>query len=1261
MKRQFCIFACVCAFLIGVCAHVHAALPGTTCATAIPLGDNYSAPISGAKTVWYTAWTFDLPLTVTFTPTNPTDPAPDVEMDFTCTPGVYADDILCSLFCQTGGSGIEFDMPHHPSLSSKTENGKKVYYLAMGKSYRDLLLKTGIDYNVQVYVKVTYKSAGVISLAPDESFANCMDGHKFMHLGDTVQVNALDKDRHVIVPYVQWQEDSIRYVWNGTAPVTLAVGYACSYDPTDNADETILDLYTLQPQDTLKLTSAEVKHYVKEANSEAGMFYAKFYSTGTGTMKIERVPMDPPQGGATLLRYDKTTPVAANDTNALYAIPYTWTTATKFTTPTDHIFKMYIGTTYDFYTTDAIATYQFSKNDNGHWLGLTDEQMQALWTHTTEQYLYVRFECTSKTTIKPIEWDIPTCFTGNTVGGEIKRPSATISVEKGSYGAKYYRFYYREWCGGDMLFKWTNSTGNCPTFIGKNCSFTANRYDDNVLDNKAIAKNGSWTVTADDLAEWENDVDEDGYLYIRFNPGNPGTMTISTTAPEETDPLCNPYDSILTVSAWDSYIWRGTTYATGGVYSEDGSVNAVTGCIDTIYTLRLTIKTTNYDNYEQTACGSIIYRDRTYTQSGEYTDTIYDAMGNRTIMTLNLTVNNPTSSDTTATSCGGMEWRGKWYDVSGDYSDTLVNAAGCDSIRTLHLTVNHPTSSDTTATSCGGMEWRGKWYDVSGDYSDTLINVAGCDSIRTLHLTIVPSYTITLPDIKACDSYVWGDTTIYDSGTYTRRFTTVHGCDSVVTRTITIGHSYLNVVDKITAYDSYTWIDGRTYTSSISAPAWGLSTVDDCDSLITLNLTIRHLEKDTFTRTLCETELPYEWYGKFYHESGIYSSDTIKGKAVGGVYVDTVHIVNLTVLPVTTGDTTATACKSFTWYGTPLTASGDYTHKLTNAAGCDSTVTLHLTILQPTMGDTTATACNSFTWYGAPLTASGDYTRQLTNAASCDSTVTLHLTIRHPTTGDTTATACNSFTWYGTPLTASGDYTRQLTSTGGCDSTVTLHLTINHPSSGEETKEACVSYLWHGHSYTESGIYQTTLTNAAGCDSTATLHLTINDCAFDYDTVYFCTGLNTEHEEYLGDGLARRYLAYAYESPAEWDYMEGVIVTREHDRMLVDLIRAEQNIRNHYVDGLTPVKSIVWSYRPEGETSYVPLTVSNDPQWVTTGVVALTVRFVCGQMYTGDFATDIMSVGYDQLEIGGRKVLENGQIVIIRGDSKYTVLGNKIH
>ena len=633
-----------------------------------------------------------------------------------------------------------------------------------------------------------------------------------------------------------------------------------------------------------------------------------------------------------------------------------------------------------------------------------------------------------------------------------------------------------------------------------------------------------------------------------------------------------------------------------------------------------------------------------------------------------------TYSDTTAVACDSLLWKGEWRYASGDYEYVTINTAGCDSVVTLHLTINHPTIGEETFVECDSLFWNGQWRRESGDYEYHTTNIAGCDSTAILHLTIHHPVSVTLKDTAVCETvtgyeYVWsdpikGDTTIRKAGTYTRHFKTAFGCDSAVTQTV----RFLDMTQgetTITAYDSYTTNIGQTYVTSWEngGPIDYYTNAAGCDSIVNIHLYIRHLQvKDTFPLTVCATELPLQWYGKSCTESGRYTTDTIEGISVNGVYRDTVYTMDLTVLPVSSGETTATACESFEWHGTTYTQSGDYDHTLVgaNIHGCDSIVTLHLTIHHPSAGEETATACESFTWHGTTYSESGDYTFHTTNVAGCDSTATLHLTISKPTSGEETQSACNSFTWNGTTYSESGDYTFHTTNVAGCDSTATLHLTINKPTFGEETRSACNSFTWNGQTYSISGDYVFQTTNIAGCDSTVTLHLTINNCSMNYDTVYFCTGLNTGHEEIIDATLIRRYIPYVYESPAEWDYMENVIIASEHDRMQVDLKRAEQNLYEHYQDGLTPVKNIAWSYRPDGETAYIALEVTDEPQWITTGTVVVTIRFVCGQVYTSDFETDVTTAGDERLEGNGRKVLENGQIVIIRGGLKYSILGTRL-
>ena len=59
--------------------------------------------------------------------------------------------------------------------------------------------------------------------------------------------------------------------------------------------------------------------------------------------------------------------------------------------------------------------------------------------------------------------------------------------------------------------------------------------------------------------------------------------------------------------------------------------------------------------------------------------------------------------------------------------------------------------------------------------------------------------------------------------------------------------------------------------------------------------------------------------------------------------------VTATIRAQSPGDTTATGCVSFTWYGQTYNESGDYTHLFPGGGqdGNDSTVILHLSIIQP--------------------------------------------------------------------------------------------------------------------------------------------------------------------------------------------------------------------------------------------------------------------------------------------------------------------------
>ena len=153
---------------------------------------------------------------------------------------------------------------------------------------------------------------------------------------------------------------------------------------------------------------------------------------------------------------------------------------------------------------------------------------------------------------------------------------------------------------------------------------------------------------------------------------------------------------------------------------------------------------------------------------------------------------------------------------------TIPNGSvnGCDSIVTLDLTINNSVSGTDTQVACESYTWiDGNTYTASNNTATFTIpngSVNGCDSIVTLDLIINNSVSGTDTQV-ACGSYTWIDGNTYTASNNSATFTipngSVNGCDSIVTLDLTINNS-VSGTDTQVACGSYTWIDGNTYTTS---------------------------------------------------------------------------------------------------------------------------------------------------------------------------------------------------------------------------------------------------------------------------------------------------------------------------------------------------------------------------------------------------------------------------------------------------------------
>ena len=271
-----------------------------------------------------------------------------------------------------------------------------------------------------------------------------------------------------------------------------------------------------------------------------------------------------------------------------------------------------------------------------------------------------------------------------------------------------------------------------------------------------------------------------------------------------------------------------------------------------------------------TICQGSTYEENNFneTEQGFYTQTTTDANGQDSVTVLSLTVNPIFNTELTATICQGQAYTENGFNVSeaGVYTQTLTAVNSCDSIVTLTLNVNPIYNTELSATICEGQVYTENNFNISeaGVYTQTLTSVNGCDSIVTLTLNILPSYNINLTATICQGSELnISGFNVTEGGVYTQNLTSVNGCDSIVTLTVTelpTVHTDLTLTiceGSSLNFSGFNVSEAGIYTQTHTS-------VNGCDSIVTLTVT----EYPTFDTTINATINPGETYAEFgFNES----------------------------------------------------------------------------------------------------------------------------------------------------------------------------------------------------------------------------------------------------------------------------------------------------------------------------------------------------------------------------------------------------------
>ena len=384
--------------------------------------------------------------------------------------------------------------------------------------------------------------------------------------------------------------------------------------------------------------------------------------------------------------------------------------------------------------------------------------------------------------------------------------------------------------------------------------------------------------------------------------------------------------------------------------------------------------------------------------------------------------------------------------------------------------------------------------DSSGTYVDTLISTFGCDSIVTLNLVVHPIYDVTLNE-QICEGtvYDFNGNPLDSTGTYVANLTTINGCDSIVTLNLTVLDILrTDLTDSICDGESLDF-NGQILTTSGTYTHTSTSSIG-CDSVIMMELTVLPINTETYNDAICEGDT-YDFNGNIISSAGTYI-DTVPGS--NGC--DSIVTLILTVNPIERTNLTAEICDdvAYEFGALLLDATGIYVDTLSTIHGCDSIVTLDLTV-HPTYDITLdEQICNgtSFDFNGDMLTTTGVYTQTLSTSFGCDSVVTINLTVLEILRTDLTDSICygESLDFNGQILTTSGTYTHTTTSSIGCDSVITMVLTVLTINTETHSDAICEgdTYDFNGNIISSAGTYVDTVPGSNGCDSIVTLILTVN-------------------------------------------------------------------------------------------------------------------------------------------------------------------------
>ena len=348
----------------------------------------------------------------------------------------------------------------------------------------------------------------------------------------------------------------------------------------------------------------------------------------------------------------------------------------------------------------------------------------------------------------------------------------------------------------------------------------------------------------------------------------------------------SPFTQTINISGCNNAVYKGVVYYNSTLITD--TIKSPGGC-DSIYNLvNITINkiTPANNSINLSSCNSVTYKNKVYTGSTIFIDTVKNVSGCDSIYNIvNIVIaKNITTNSNNLSGCNSVLYNGITYTNSTIRTDTIKNIGGCDSIyKVTTITVNksNPVASNINLTGCNSVFYKGITYTSSTAFIDTIRSIQGCDSIYAAVIINVNKSTPTTGNISlsGCNNVFYKGIAYSASTVRTDTLRNINGCDSIYTIANITVNKVVPIVNNISFKGcSSAYYNGVTYTTTTILKDT-VRSVQGCDSIFDItNILIGSASAITNTTNLsgCDSVV----YKGVTYKSSTTRIDTIKTVAV---------------------------------------------------------------------------------------------------------------------------------------------------------------------------------------------------------------------------------------------------------------------------------------------------------------------------------------------------------------------------------------------